>query len=343
MKFYLNLIVFISLILGSFVYAEQHLYKVLPKNAKAESLKHNLLLSQDDFSITTSFNLNFLRFNLPVSLVAYFNRYGELDFDYIPDEKALTLFARNFRSHKVAHNFLLSAVNNIAFQMIANFLKESSKGSLARNLPSSFVFSALKQMVESSESIVRRDESISTYTNRVYKVQLKYLLGDGVRKGDQEVKLVARIQANRVINALEQLGQDTKDLSVSSQKEINGLIKFFTDFKRKAENQPRSWKEKPIGEKILSSKATRKINRVYENLKNYYVSHKVKALLSQHKAAEIKNYDWYKSILDKADGDMSRFVSNYFLKMSSIGSFENYAIKNRGNFEKIKKEQPLIK
>ena len=214
MKLYFIAILLLALISATDLAAPPLLpaSKAIPKSLSAplSYIKQHHLISKNDFTLNATFYMKFLRFKQRIDISFFYNRQGELDFEFTPDAKILTLYSRNFRLHKAARTFLLSAVNNIAYQLVTGFMRDASQsGSLVKGYPSLFIFSALKRMAEKSRAIVRYNYQLSTYTNRVFSLQFKYLLGNGLRFGDQDVKIIVSLHPGRVIHILKLLREET--------------------------------------------------------------------------------------------------------------------------------------
>lgn len=305
----------------------------LASSSRSGSAEEIQIIPQSDFSLTASFYLKFLRFKLRVDINFFYNRFGELDFEYTPDEKSLILYSKNFYSHEAAKQFLFSAVNNIAYQLINLFMKEASQSDLVSSIPNAFVLIALKNMIESSQAIVRRDEKLSTYTNRVYQVQIKYLLGGGLRK-DQDVKLVAKLHSKQIVHRLQLLKYGVKGTFKLAQ--LENLIKFFSDFKEKAERQPRIYVERPVVEKNLNLKLTRTAENLYKTIRKNFSGPGLKVLLSKYKLRKDQKFDWLREIEKSKRKDVRKFAREEFLQLNIVESFENYAIPANGNLRMAK-------
>lgn len=280
------------------------------------------VLDPQDFLLKGSFYLQFHKFKVKIELTFFYNRFGELDFEYTPKHEELVLFARNFRRYKAAHSFLHQTVNNIAYQFLTDTLKLTQNSPLVKAIPSTFLFVALKKMMEFSNTIVRYDFQASTYFNRVFSIQFKYLLENGLR-GNNEIKLVASINSAQIVRFLSHhLAKNAKN------KELNGLIEYFRAFKNKAEHQPRIFTETPVNPKLETSSDKKKVKDLMRTLKKSKISTNIKALFKAHQKSRLINYNWLEDIERRANSSLRKFIDDEFAQISISETFETYAIQN---------------
>lgn len=301
--------------------------KAIPQSLSApmSSLKQHHLISKNDFTLNATFYMRFLRFKQRIEISFFYNRLGELDFEFTPDEKILTLYSRNFRFHKAARTFLLSAVNNIAYQLATGFMREASQsGSLVKTYPSLFIFSAVKNMAEKSKAIVRYNYQLSTYTNRVYSLQFKYLLGNGLRFGDQDVKIVASINPSRVNHILKLLRSDVPPKTNQKKSQLDELVNFYSNFRKRAETQPAIWVHTPIRSISLATKQAQNNEKLVQAIRDNFASENLRNVLRSHKINEANNFDWLADIRKKGDRRVRKFISQEFQQLNTVESFETY-------------------
>jgi len=303
-------------------------------------LNQHHLISKRDFTLNATFYLRFLSFKQRVEISFFYNRTGQLDFEFFPTERLLILYSRNFRAHKAARTFLLSAVNNIAYQLTVGFMREASQsGSLMKSFPSLFVFSALQQMIESSKSIIRYNYQLSTLTNRVYSVQFKYLLGNGLRIGDQDIRIVASLHPGRIIHIMKLLQSEVGIKNQNTKAELKSLISFYSDFKRRTESKTRIWSENPIREIISKGKQAKSNTKLLEAVRDNFSSDNLKNLLRSKKVESAKNFDWLNDIKINGGKAVNKFISQNFHQLNSAESLDDYAIPQNRLWSQIRKDQ----
>lgn len=345
MKLFFLIAVFLAVLSADeFLVPPSQAPKVLPALPPPPSdlafRKQDYLISRHDFTLNATFYLRFLRFKQRIEISFFYNKYGELDFDYFPDDKLLTLYARNFRAHKPAKAFLLAAVNNIAYELATGFMREALQtGGLTRKFPGLYIFSALKGMIQKAKSVVRYDYRLSTFTNRVYSVQFKYLLGARLRKDEQNVKISASLAANSIIHIIRLLQRDLKAKDKKHGDQLKELAQFYAGFHEKAEKGQRTWTEYPMKELTLSGKKAKQLQKLIVKVAQFFSGTNLKTTLLSQKPSSANKFDWIKDLRMNASADVKAFIAKEFQQLNSVESFETYAIPHNRIWTAIKKGQ----
>lgn len=324
MKLFILSFVFFALVAANeFQPAPSQLSKYLPASIDqpASQVKAQHLISRKDFTINATFFMRFRRFKQKVDISFFYNRFGEIDYEFFPSERLLILFARNFRAHKACRQFMVKAVKNIAYQLITGLMKEASQsGSLVTKYPSVFVFSALKRMTQGSQAVIRYDYQLSTFTNRVYRIQFKYLLGNGIRA--QDIRITATLHAGRVLHILQLLREQSK----AQKNPFRSLMKFYRSFKDKVQNQTRIWTDNPVLDLRLTGNAAKINTQLVQQIRDNFSSQNLTEVLRSHKVEEANNYDWLRDMRVNSNQDVQKFMSNQFEQINTVSSFETYGI-----------------
>ena len=138
------------------------------------------------------------------------------------------------------------------------------------------------------------------------------------------MKIVARFQEKTVVRVL-QLLRNQEKLTKSQEAQLGSLIDFYSSFKKRAEKEPRIYLEKAIVQKTLNKKMVVNMKKVFNVIKKNFLSEKLRIVVGKKKWSDVKGFDWLKDIKDLR---VRMFVSNEFLQLNNVESFETYAIRS---------------